>query len=61
VRGSYLKGNATAEFGAAAQMMTVWRGAVVSAGVALPRASLAGGSSNRMVVFASLSAAILQQ
>ena len=61
VRGSYLKGKAIGEYGAAVQMMTVWRGAVFNAGVAAPKASLARGSSDRIVIFATLSAAILRQ
>jgi hypothetical protein len=61
VRGSYLKGKALDEYGAAVQVMTVWRGAMVNAGVAVPKASLARGSTDRIVVFATLSAAILQQ
>jgi hypothetical protein len=60
VRGSYLKGNAIEEYGAAVQMMTVWRGAVVNAGVALPKSSLTRGT-ERLVIFATLSAAILRQ
>ena len=61
VRGSYLKGNAIEEYGAAVQMMTVWRGAAFNAGVAVPKASLARGSADRIVVFATISAAILRQ
>jgi len=41
--------------------MTVWRGAVFNAGVAVPKASLARGSLDRIVIFATLSAAILRQ
>jgi hypothetical protein len=61
VRASYLKGKAIEEYGAAVQMMTVWRGAVFNAGVAAPKASLAHGSSDRIVIFATISAAILRQ
>jgi hypothetical protein len=61
VRGSYLKGKAIEEYGAALQMMTVWRGAVFNAGVAVPKASLARRSTDRIVVFATLSAAVLRQ
>jgi hypothetical protein len=61
VRGSYLRGRAVDEAGAAVQMMTVWKGAVFNAGVAVPRTALARRNTDRIVVFATLSAAILQQ
>ena len=61
VRGSYLKGKAIEEYGAALQMTTVWRGAVFNAGVAVPKASLARRNTDRIVVFATLSAAVLRQ
>ena len=61
VRGSYLKGKAIDEYGAAVQMMTVWRGAVFNAGVAVPKASFARRGTDRIVIFATLSAAVLRQ
>ena len=61
VRGSYLKGKSVDEYGAAVQMMTVWRGAVFNAGVAVPKASFARRGTDRIVIFATLSAAVLRQ
>ena len=61
VRASYLKGKAIDEYGAAVQMTTVWRGAVFNAGVAVPKASLARQGADRIVIFATLSAAVLRQ
>ena len=61
VRGSYLKGKAIDEYGAAVQMAAVWRGAVFNAGVAVPKASIARQGKDRIVIFATLSAAVLRQ
>jgi hypothetical protein len=61
VRGAYLRGQARDEYGAAVQMMTVWRGMVANAGVALPKTALGRPGTDRVVIFATLTAAILRQ
>lgn len=60
-RGGYLKGKGLEEYGAAVQLMTVWNGAALNAGAALPKASLSRGRWDRVVVFATLTAAVIQR
>jgi hypothetical protein len=58
VRGSYLDGRGLRRGGAAVQLMTIWQGAVVDAGVAWPDAST-GATRGRAVVFATITAALV--
>jgi hypothetical protein len=60
-RGAYLKGKGLDEYGAAVQLMTVWKGAVLNAGAALPKPSLSRGRWDRVVVFATVTAAVIQR
>jgi hypothetical protein len=58
VRGAYLNAPGLSRRGAAVQLMTIWRGAVVDAGVAWPGAAENGGH-GRPVVFATITAAVI--
>jgi hypothetical protein len=61
LRGSYLKGKERDEYGAAMQLMTVWQGAALNVGAALPKSSLSRGRWDRVVVFATVTAAVIQR
>ncbi len=58
VRGTLLKAPGLVRRGAALQMMTVWKGAVVDVGIARPDTS-GGHGRGRLVVFATITAALI--
>lgn len=58
VRGAFLKAPGLTRRGAAVQVMTIWKGAVVDAGVAIPDTARAQGR-GRLVVFGTITAAII--
>lgn len=60
-RGSYLNADGESRRGAAIQVMTVWRGAVVQGGLAMPTGSRPPAAHTRPVVFASITAALVQR
>ena len=57
VRGTYLKTSGLDRRGAAVQVMTLWKGTVIDAGVAVPDTS--GGRHGHVVVFATITAALI--
>ena len=60
VRGAFLKAPHLDRRGAAVQVMTVWKGAVVNAGVAMPRREV-DRPRGRAVIFATVTAAVIQR
>lgn len=60
VRSAYLKASHLDRRGTAVQVMTVWKGAVVNAGVAVPNASVER-TRGRAVIFATITAAVVQR
>jgi hypothetical protein len=59
VRQAYLSAPHTGRAGTAVQMTTVWRGAVLNAGIAVPNSSQ-GRSRSRAVLFATVTGAVIQ-
>jgi hypothetical protein len=61
VRNTYLKGRQVDEIGTAVQMLTVWNGAVLTAGVALPKAAFSHGAQGHAFAFATITAGFIQR
>jgi hypothetical protein len=60
-RAAYLRTSGRSEYGAALEMTALWRGIVLNAGVALPKAGLSTGHWDHAVIFATCTAAIVRK